>query len=90
MTESLFITVSIAAKEERDIAVMDIPGAFLQTDLEENNIHIKLQGRMAELLAMIDPSLYREHIIIERGRPVLYLKLKKALYGMLQSALLFW
>lgn len=39
---------------------------------------------------MIDPALYRHHIIIEKGKPVLYAQLKKALYGMLQSALRFW
>lgn len=89
-TEGLFLIVTIAAKEKRDVAIIDIPGAFLQTDLDEACVHIKLQGRMAELLAMIDPVLYRRHIIIERGRPVLYAELKKALYGMLQSALRFW
>lgn len=45
---------------------------------------------MAEMLAMIDPKLYRQHIIMENGKPVLYAELKKALYGMLQSALKFW
>lgn len=69
---------------------MDVPGAFLQTDLEGEKMHIKLEGRMAELLAIIDPKLYRQHIIMENGRPVLYAELRKALYGMLQSALRFW
>lgn len=45
---------------------------------------------MAEMLAMIDSKIYRQYIIIERGKPVLHAELRKALYGMLQSALRFW
>lgn len=89
-TEAIFLVITIAAKERRDVAVMDIPGAFLQTELEEGNIFVKFQGKMAEMLALIDPALYRRHITMEKGKPVLYAELKKALYGMLQSALRFW
>lgn len=89
-TEAVLLIAAIAAKENRDVATMDVPGAFLQTDLEGEKMQIKLEGRMAELLAIIDPKLYRQHIIMENGRPVLYAELRKALYGMLQSALLFW
>ena len=45
---------------------------------------------MAEMLGMIDPKLYHQHRMIENGKPVLYAELRKALYGMLQSALKFW
>lgn len=76
-TEAIFLVSTIAAKEDRDVAVMDIPGAFLQTDIEEEGVFIKLQGRMAKLLALIEPSLYRQHIIMEHGKPVLYSELKK-------------
>ena len=69
---------------------MDIPGAFMQTGLDGEKIHIKFEGRMVELLAMIDPQLYRPHIIVEKGKPVLYAELSKVLCGMLQAALKFW
>lgn len=89
-TEAVFIIIVIAAKEERDVATMDIPGAFLQTDLDGETIIVKFEGRMAEVLAMIDPSLYRQHVMVEKGKPVLYAELRKVLYGMLQAALRFW
>ena len=81
----------IDAKEERDVGVVDIPGAFMQVDMEgEDTVHMKLEGKMAELMVKIDPKLYRKYIQIENGHPVLYVALKKALYGTLKAAFLFW
>jgi hypothetical protein len=33
---------------------------------------------------------YKLFVIYEHGKPVLYIRLKKALYGILKAALLFW
>lgn len=90
-TEAVFLLLTIAAKEGREVMVIDIPGAFLQTDLDPSEqVLIRLDGRMAELLALIDPQIYRPNIVTEGGKPVIYAQLKKALYGMIQSALRFW
>ena len=69
---------------------MDIPGAFLQTDLKGERVHVRFEGRMAEMLAMKDPKLYLPNIIMEKWKPCLYVELQRALYGMIQSALRFW
>ena len=45
---------------------------------------------MVDILTRIDPQLYERHTIIENGRKVLYVKLKKALYRTLQASILFW
>jgi hypothetical protein len=46
---------------------------------------------MAELLVKIDPKLYRKYLLlVSKGKPVIYVQLKKALYGTQQVALLFW
>lgn len=82
--------MAISAKEKRDVATMDIPGTFLQANLGDERVHIKFEGRMAELLAMIEPQLYRQYVVVEKGKPVLYAELKQALYGMLQASLKFW
>ena len=60
--EALFLTLTIDAKEGRDVATCDIPGAFLQTDMPEgaDKVQIKLDGAMVELLAKINPQLYRK------------------------------
>jgi hypothetical protein len=89
--ESLFLTASIDAKEGRKVATVDVPGAFLQTEQDDNEtIHVRLQGEMARLLGKIDPDKYEPFIEYEHGKPVLYAKLKKCLYGTLRAALQFW
>jgi hypothetical protein len=61
----------------------------MQSDME-GDVIMKLEGVMAEVIIKIDQRKYKKHTIIERGKPVVYVRLKKALYGTLQSALLFW
>lgn len=63
----MFLIVGIVTKERRDVATIDIPGTFMQIDLDGEKILIPFDGRMAELLAMIDPKLYRPNIIAEKG-----------------------
>jgi hypothetical protein len=87
--ESVMLSCVIDAEEGRDVATVDIPGAFMQADMDEL-VHMKLEGKMAELLIKLEPKLYRKFVQIEKGKPVLYVELKKALYGTLRAALLFW
>jgi hypothetical protein len=84
--ESVFVTATIDAKEKRDIVTIDIPGAFLHAD-NDNYVIMKMNGWLAELMVKTDPKLYRKYVTIEKGRQVLYLRLQKALYGMMKSAL---
>jgi hypothetical protein len=78
----------IDATEKRNVATIDIPGAFMQANMDEL-VHVRLDGKMAEHMVRIDPKWYRKHIQIEKGKQVLYVELKKALYGTLRAALLF-
>ena len=87
-TEALFITCLIDVMEGRCVVTCDVPGAFMQTDIDEL-VHLKLEGEITELLVKVDPS-YGEFMTKERGKSVIYTELSKALYGTLQAALLFW
>ena len=88
--EAMMISCCIDAKEGRYVAVTDIPGAFLHADMNER-IHIVMEGTVAEQVAKLEPTIYRKYIWHDRkGKPMLYVRLKKALYGTLQAALLFW
>lgn len=88
--ESLFLSCTIDARERRTVVTTDIPGTFMQTDVDEV-IHVRLEGPLASILAKVDPDLYEQYLDHDKkGKAVMYVKLKKALYGMLQAAMLFW
>jgi hypothetical protein len=86
--ESVFITSTIDAKEGRKVVAIDIPGAFLHAN-NDDYVITKMVGMLAKLLVKTNPRLYRQYIVLEKGRSMLYLRLQKALYGMMKSALLF-
>ena len=88
--EAVILTSTIDAAEGRDVATVDIPNAFMQAEMDDT-VYMRIDGKMAELLAEIDydayaPCISRAH----NNKPVLYVRLKKALYGTLKGALLFW
>ena len=88
-TDALFITLVIDAEEGRDVATVDIPGAFLQTDAKPGVI-LKFTGAMVDILCQINPKLYQPYVTTEKGKKVLYAEAAKAIYGMVDSAYLFW
>jgi hypothetical protein len=87
--ESVMLSCLIDAKEHRDVATVGIPGTFMHADMEDL-VHMKLEGKMVELLVKLDPKLYQKYVQMHNGKQVLYVELKKALYGTLKAALLFW
>ena len=83
------LTSVIDTKEWREVITVDILGAFMQGEQDET-IHMKLEGTLAEFLAKCDPTKYQPYLVIENGKPVLYIELVKALYGTIHAALIFW
>jgi hypothetical protein len=70
------------------VATVDIPGAFMQVDMDEL-VPMRLERKMVDLLLHVHPE-YGRHMTIINGRRLLYVQLTKALYGMIRAALLFW
>ena len=87
-TEAVFMTAILDAMERREVAVIDIPGAFMQAIMNPG-VYMRITGLMVTLLLEIDDS-YRPFVVYERGEPVLYVELLRALYGTLRAARLFW
>jgi hypothetical protein len=72
------------------VAIVNVPGAYLTTDMDEE-VFMCLRGRLAELMVKTAPEIYRKYIYVgSDNKPVLYVKLQKAVYGCLRSALLFY
>ena len=61
----------------------------MQGDQDET-VHMRLEGTLAELLTKCDPKLYCQYVVTENNKPVLYMELIKAIYGTLRAALIFW
>jgi hypothetical protein len=90
MESSLMLSCVIDAKERRKVMTADVPGAFMQVDVDEV-VHVRLVGPLAVLLIKVDPTLYTKYMTTEHGKPVLlYVQLQKAMYGTLSAAMLFW
>jgi hypothetical protein len=86
--ESVFVTNTIDARENREVVRIDISGVFLHAT-NKDNVVMQMNGTLAELMAKTDPKLYRKFLVDKIGKKVLYVGLEKALYGMMKSALLF-
>ena len=88
-TEVVFLTAVIDALENRDVTVLDVPGAFMQADIDEL-VHVRFTGGKVNMLLQIDKEMYEDYVVMEKGEQVMYMELLKALYGTLRAAHLFW
>ena len=84
--ESLILSLIIDAKEGRDVAIADVVGAYLLASMEDYVV-VKITGREVDIMCEVS-SEYEEYVTMENGKKVLYLRLKKALYGCIESAIL--
>ena len=87
--ESLFLSSVIDVKEEQAMVTLDIPGAFMQADMDKV-LHMQLEGPLAHLLRKVEPKQYSQFVADEGGKKVVYVRLKKALYDTLRATHLFW
>lgn len=89
--DGLEATCTIDAYEGRDMMSMDVPNAFIQTHTPkgENRIIMKITGVMVKYLIDIAPE-YRDFVVIENGKRVVYVEVHRAIYGMLVSSLLWY
>jgi len=71
--EEMVLSCAIDAMENRYVVVTDIPGAFQHADMEDD-IHMLLEGTIAELIVKLEPNLYRKHIWYnQKGKPIIYI-----------------
>ena len=83
----LLMMVAVAARERREVATMDVGSAFVKASMDgEEEVLVALDQLSAAILIKIDPSFKK--FLNEKNEMVV--KLKKALYGCLQSARLWF
>ena len=87
-TDALLLSLIVDAHEGRDVATADVAGAYLNADMDELVI-LRLTGEDVALMCDVNPE-FLAFVEMETGQRVLYLRLDKALYGCVRSALLWY
>ena len=89
-TESVLLTCIIDAEEGRDVAVINIPNAFIQTRIEDEKdmATIKLRGVLVDILVAIAPEVYKQYASKDKkGVSQLIVQCQNALYGTMIASL---
>jgi hypothetical protein len=90
LTESTFITGAIAASKRRKVRCYNVPSAFVNTDVDEDVLMV-LKGELVGMMIQIASQVYRKYMTVDKkGTKLLYMKLQKALYGLMRASLLFY
>ena len=84
--ETVMMVLAIAAIEGRSVATIDITGAYLECVFDDDEVIMTIDPFLAKLLAQIDPSVEQK----KDDKGMVYVKLRKALYGCIQSAKLWY
>ena len=88
--EALFLSLIIDVMEKRDVAVFDIPGAYLHTEIpEDKKVLMKLRDEFVDIMCTVNPQ-HTKNIVYENGRKVLYIRVLRAVYRAIESALLWY
>ena len=83
---SVLITAALAAKEGKHVMTLDHKAAYLNADMKGPAVEMLISPEVAEILCDIDPK-YQNFL---RADKKIAVRLKKALYGCVQSAMLWY
>jgi hypothetical protein len=92
-TEAVLLSCIINAEEGRDVTVIDIPNAFIQTQVEDKGdmAIIKIRGVLVDILVKIAPDVYKSYVMTDKkGTKQLLVQCQNALYGTMVASLLYY
>ncbi len=88
--EGLIASMIIDAVEKRKVAIFDVPGAYLHAEMPiDKRVLMVLRGQFVDIMCQVNPE-YEKYVTYQGKTKVLYLQLLQALYGCIQSALLWY
>ena len=93
--EAVMLTCVIEAQEGRDVAVVEIPNAFAQTVVSEDDkdhwVIVCIQGPLVNVLVSIAPDVYDPYVTTnKKGQQVLIVECLNDVYGTMVAALLYY
>jgi hypothetical protein len=87
--DALMLSLMIDAKEKRDVATTDVAGAYLKAAMDDFVI-MKFTGKDVEILCGMNNDYERFVTTDRNGQKVMYVRILKAPYGCVKSALLWY
>jgi hypothetical protein len=93
--EAVMLTCVIDAQEDRDVAVVDIPNAFVQTVVSkedaDHRVIVHIRGPLVDILVSIAPDVYGLYVSTTKTeQKVLIVECLNAVYGTMVAALLYY
>ena len=92
-TQAVLLTSIVDAHERQDVAVIDIPNAFIQTrvDNPKDRVIIRMRGVVVDWLVKAAPEVYRPFVTNDKkGNKVLLVECWNAIYGTMIAGLLYY
>ena len=89
----MILSCIIDTEEKRDLAVIYIPNAFIQTRFEDENeiVVIKIIGAQVDLLLELDTEFYGTSVTTDKkGEKVIIVQCMNAIYGVTVDILLYY
>lgn len=88
--ESIITTLVTDAYEGRLTAIADAPGAYLHAQIpKDKQLLLRIKGQFVDIMCKVDPE-YGKHVRYKKGAKVIYLRILRAIYGLLESTLLWY
>jgi hypothetical protein len=93
--EAVMLTCVIDAQEESDVAVVDIPNAFFQTVVSEedagHHVTVPIREPLVDVLVLIAPDVYGPYVSTTKtGQKVMIVECLNAIHGTMVTALLYY
>ena len=61
LTDIIFLTGVVDAREKREVAILDIAKAFLHAENDEKILMI-LRGKLVKMMVQVDPTIYCKYM----------------------------
>ena len=93
LTKSVILTSLINKMEEREVAIVDISNAFIQTEVtdDKNRVIICIRGMLVDILVKITPDEYKDYVEVNnKGEKQILVECLNALYGTMMASLLYY
>ncbi len=92
-SEAVMLMCVMDAIKKRDVAVVDIPNAFIQTVVEDekDRAFIHIRGPLVDILGSIAPDVYGPYVMVgKKGEKQSLVQCLTALYGTMVALLLYY